>query len=98
MTKWSGRKVTTARAQWLPRLPQPCGKCGKPVTADSTWTVGHIIDRALGGTDDVSNTWPECARCNFQAGGRLGAARTNARRSSTTARMDSERVRGIRGI
>ena len=98
MTKWAGRKVTTARAQWLPRLPQPCGKCGNVVTAEMTWTVGHIVDRALGGSDHISNTWPEHALCNFRAGGKLGAARTNARRTRTVERLDSERVRGIRGI
>lgn len=98
---WSGRKVTTARAQWAPRLPLPCGKsCGRLVTADQPWTVGHIIDRALGGSEtDPANQWPEHPKCNYSAGGRIGAAITNGRRQPVRPlSMPPERDRGIRGV
>lgn len=100
MSKWAGRKVTTARAQWAPRLPLPCRRCGRPVTPEQPWTVGHIIDRAMGGNEtDPSNQWPEHPGCNYSAGGKVGAAMTNARRQqTTTTRMPPERERGIRGV
>lgn len=97
---WSGRKVTNARAYWRPRLPLPCWRCGRMVVHDPNkphggWTVGHLIDRALGGSDAISNTWPECSRCNFGAGGKAGARITNARRAAP--RQDDARARGLRG-
>lgn len=94
-TTWSGTKVRRARAYWRPRLPLPCRRCGKPVlaTPESGWHVGHIIDRALGGTDHLSNQWPEHNGCNTSAGGKIGARITNARRARP--RILSERERGI---
>lgn len=105
---WSGRKVAAARAYWRPRLPLPCWRgCGRVLTADGPWTVGHIVDRALGGSEtDPSNQLPECGKCNSSAGGKLGASITNSKRQSKTqtstkhtptlTRM-TERDRGIRG-
>ena len=99
---WSGRKVTTARAHWRGRLqagPLPCYRCGKPVTVHDRWTVEHLLERAYGGSEtDVSNQWVAHLHCNSSAGGRIGAAITNGRRSATVERMDSERSRGIRGL
>jgi len=92
---WSGRKVTNARAYWAARLPLPCRRCGRPVLKTQNWHVGHIHDRALGGSDRISNTYPEHARCNTSAGGKQGAAITNARRSQP--RVDDARARGLRG-
>ncbi|MGN8245284.1 HNH endonuclease [Cellulomonas soli] len=91
---WGGRKVTNARAYWRARLPLPCRRCGRPVYADSRWHVGHVQDRVLGGGDSVSNQWPEHERCNTSAGGKLGAAITNARR----APVPDGRDRGLRGV
>lgn len=111
MTKyspWAGRKVMDARAYWRPRLPLKCRKCGRPVRSDRPWTVGHIVDRAtcqrMGWTeaqaDAVTNQWPEHPRCNYAAGGRAGAAITNARRTKPTEpdHLASSRARGIRGV
>lgn len=102
-TTWSGREVMRARAYWRPRLPLPCRRCRRPVFDNPTkryggWHVGHIIDRALGGTNDLTNTWPEHDHCNMSAGGKLGAHITNARRATTQTRLASEVSRGIRGI
>lgn len=105
--KWEGRKVHKARAYWLPRLPVPCARCRRPVIHDPAkrfggWHVGHVHDRWAGGSDDISNTWPEHDRCNLSAGGRVGAAITNTRRAesaptSSTRAMAPERDRRIRG-
>jgi len=62
------------RAAWAARLPVLCAKCGLPVLPTQRWHLGHQRDRALGGTDDPGNIWPEHGRCNESAGGRLGQA------------------------
>ncbi len=100
MSEWSGRRVTSARAYWRPRLPLPCRRCGRPVRHDTTkryggWHVGHIVDRAMGGSDSTTNQWPEHDGCNMSAGGKIGAAITNARRAQP--RIDDARARGLRG-
>ena len=99
MSDWAGRTVTSARDYWRPRLPLPCWRCGRPVLPDpeSGWHVGHIVDRALGGAHGLANQWPEHKRCNLSAGGRAGAAKTNARRPVVAQRVERERDRGIRG-
>jgi len=96
---WAGRVVTSARDYWRARLPLPCWRCGRPVVAspESGWHVGHVVDRAMGGAHGIENQWPEHKHCNLSAGGRAGAAKTNARRPTVAARLDRERDRGIRG-
>lgn len=42
---WSGDVVRRARAVMAPRLPCPCGRCGKTVNRDDAWVVGHIKSR-----------------------------------------------------
>lgn len=101
--RWAGSVVRAARAHWLPRLPLPCRRCGRPVVNDPSkrnggWTVGHIEDRWTGGSDSITNTWPEHSGCNYSAGGKVGAAMTNSRRPAVVARMESEQARGIVGI
>lgn len=105
MTRWSGRAVTSARAHWRPIVnagEAVCWRCHRRIVPDPSqrhegWTVGHVIDRMDGGSHGVGNQSPEHSRCNYQAGGKRGAAITNARRPSVVARMSSERDRGIRG-
>lgn len=82
MAKWAGRQVTTARAYWAARLPLPCYRCGKPVLAGQRWQVEHIIDRTLGGSHGVENQWVSHARENMSAGGKRGAAITNAAKAA----------------
>lgn len=90
-----------ARAYWRARLaagPLPCYRCGRPVTVDS-FTVEHIVERALGGSaTDVGNQWVSHPGCNMSAGGKIGAARTNARKPVAVQRETDERSRGIRGF
>jgi hypothetical protein len=89
---WSGRTVTNARKHWRARLPLPCWRCGRVLTRESRWTVGHIVDRARGGNPtDPRNQWPECARCNFSAGGKLGAQRRNAKHNAAKHEDDGTR-------
>lgn len=103
--KWAGRKVHSARAYWLPRLPVPCARCKRLVIHDPAkkfggWHVGHQVDRWLDGPDDISNQWPEHDKCNLSAGGKVGAAITNTRRAQITmptSTMAPERDRRIRG-
>jgi 5-methylcytosine-specific restriction endonuclease McrA len=102
VTRWGGRTATRLRAYWTGRLNAaggalPCWRCGRAVHVRGDWHVGHLIDRAQGGTDTEAGTWPEHARCNLSAGGKVGARITNAKRATVQRRMDSERSRGIRG-
>jgi hypothetical protein len=51
--------------------------------------------RGEGGADGVENQWVSHARCNYSDGGRAGgargAARTNARRTTTKTRQLEDR-------
>lgn len=96
MSRWGGRASTSARALWATKLPLPCSKCGRPVLPTQRWHVDHVIPRWAGGALGPENQWPAHGACNEGAGGKRGAQITNARRSSTVARMESERGRGIR--
>ena len=84
--KWGGRKSTEARAKCRLMLPHACRKCGGMITAEdpeSSWHAGHREDRVAGGTEDGIE--PEHARCNTSAGGKIGAAMTNAQRTTKQA-------------
>jgi hypothetical protein len=48
----------------------PCWRCGEPMYKSQELDRGHIIDRALGGTDGPAAL--EHAACNRSAGARLG--------------------------
>lgn len=77
--KWSTHSPKL-RAQITPLLPLSCIECGRPVTADQKWHVGHRQDAAKGGRPTAANAGPAHAGCNLTSGGRAGAAVTNARR------------------
>lgn len=97
---WAGREVTEARAYWRPIVEDGgvvCWRCRRPILPGTRWTVGHVIDRAQGGPKTRGNELPEHPRCNFSAGGKAGAAKTNARRPAVRQRVERERERGIRG-
>lgn len=73
--RWSGRKVMTHRAAWDPRVQAgdvDCGKCGLPIKPGTPWKLGHLRDRALGGTV-ADGLHPEHARCSDRSGGQLAA-------------------------
>jgi 5-methylcytosine-specific restriction endonuclease McrA len=62
----------------------PCVNCGRAVQPGQRWDVGHIIDAAKGGSDDLSNLGAAHRHCNRSAGGHAGAVVTN--RASRRAR------------
>lgn len=77
---WGGSKSTKARARIRAILPAPCWRCGGIITREepeTSWQAGHPIDRMDGGSDQ--DTQPEHTTCNLSAGGKRGAAITNAR-------------------
>ena len=82
--KYQGKVAADLRAYWTRQIEAagvwPCWRCGRWLTLDSPWHVGHVVDRMDGGPDIPANTRPECAKCNTRAGGKRGAAITNARR------------------
>lgn len=65
------------RRTWQARIDAggvDCGRCGLPILRGMQWDLGHVVDRALGGTE-ADGLWPEHARsCNRSAGGRLAHA------------------------
>jgi len=55
-----------------------CIRCGRPITPDQRFDVGHRIDGSRGGSHALSNLGPEHRRENRQAGGRMGALVANS--------------------
>ncbi len=67
------------RERWRPTVEAghaSCARCNEPIAPDQPWDLGHTDDR-------TGWTGPECVPCNRAAGGRNGAAATNAKRSMT---------------
>lgn len=48
-----------------------CYMCGDPFTPDNPPVADHIIPRAHGGSDELSNLAPACRRCNGKKGATL---------------------------
>lgn len=52
-----------------------CARCHGAIDYDDrtqgpmSLVVGHIIERDAGGSDDLSNTQPECKACSDRSGG-----------------------------
>lgn len=55
-----------------------CWRCTKPINPGDDWQLGHDDD------DRSKYKGIECVKCNESAGGRNGAAVTNAARAMTT--------------
>lgn len=77
--KWSTH-APKHRTRIAAMLPAPCVECGRPVSKDDAWQVGHRTPAALGGKPSIANTGPVHTICNRKAGGRLGAKVVNSRR------------------
>lgn len=89
----SGKWTSSDLKLWRPRiaatLPALCVDCHRIVTPDMKWQVGHIIPvqdpRSPGnvasnlGPSHSNGSGPGGRSCNQAAGGRMGAAKTNAR-------------------
>lgn len=65
-----------------PQLPLPCVNCGRSVTPEQVWQVGHRQDAARGGQPTIQNCGPAHKSCNSKAGGKLGATITNSKRQA----------------
>ena len=70
------------RALHQATLPLPCWRCGQTINPTDRWQLGHLIDRADGGTD--AHLAPEHAHCGSSAGATAQAAR--ARNATTRGR------------
>jgi len=79
---WSHQK---ARAKALREMQEgePCPFCGLPMSKDEPLDYDHVVPRSQGGTDGPRRL--SHAPCNRQAGGRLGARLTNARKRAAAA-------------
>lgn len=79
------RNRATIRAQ-----RRPCWRCGGAIAYDQPYwlmvkgrrtvnprafVAGHIVDRARGGTHELSNLAAECAACSIKSGAQLGQKR-----------------------
>jgi len=62
---WAALRVAYARS-----LPCACWRCGRMIEVGDEWHLGHVTDRALGGSD--ARLAPEHAACSRSAGARLG--------------------------
>lgn len=87
---WHGGYVKRARRIIAATLPAPCWRCGRMVTEDMAWDVGHIIGRDVNPeyTHDPNNWAPEHSYCSRSAGARYGNAKRGGRlrRAAPTSR------------
>jgi 5-methylcytosine-specific restriction endonuclease McrA len=63
---WAGRYVGKIRALVIATYGDTCCHCGKP----GARSVEHVIPRAHGGTDALSNLLPAHLGCNLERGTR----------------------------
>jgi len=70
---WAALRVAYGRM-----LPCACWRCGCLIELGEPWHLGHVIDRALGGSD--ARLAPEHADCSRRAGARLGVVIARMRR------------------
>ncbi|HET6874664.1 MAG TPA: hypothetical protein VFH70_07790, partial [Acidimicrobiales bacterium] len=83
---WGGRAVQRARAVVATWLPAPCGQgCGREVTEDEAWVIGHIKSRAEHPelTWEPTNWRPEHRSCSDRTGQSVVIARARAAAGST---------------
>ncbi|WP_442865368.1 HNH endonuclease [Arthrobacter sp. B2a2-09] len=95
---WSGRRVTSARAQLAQQLPLPCYRCGVTIPSAAeckrqgvSWDVDHITAQAHNGSHQASNLTVSHSRCNRSHGGKLGnqsKAKTKIVRAVETERTN----------
>ena len=79
--RWGGRRVAQLRALVLSTYPPVCRICRQridvtlPPTHPRGPSVGHVVPRSRGGTDDLSNLRPEHLECNVGLGNRATPGR-----------------------
>jgi hypothetical protein len=75
-----GRAHQLKRAEWQKVIDAgagECARCHEPIKPGDEWDLGHDDH------DRSKYNGPECVPCNRRAGGRNGAAVTNAARAMT---------------
>ncbi len=55
-----------------------CHWCGQPFTGEDPATADHIVPRARGGTNDLSNLVPAHRSCNSRRGGQMRKRRSTS--------------------
>ena len=80
--QWGGRRAQQIRAALASTLPTVCWRCGRTVTADMAWDVGHFreVDADPTAAYEPDEYAVEHARCNRQAGARYGNRKRAGRR------------------
>lgn len=65
MSKKAGRAMFKAfeRSKVFDKYESHCAYCGQRIAFDK-FQVDHLKPKMRGGTDDISNLMPACARCN----------------------------------
>lgn len=78
--KWTTH-APKLRAQHEATLPRPCIEgCGRLVSREDSWQVGHVRAAMHGGAPTFANTGPAHTACNRKSGGAMGARVVNSRR------------------
>lgn len=93
--QWSGHLSRKERAKHAPSVKAGaavCCRCGRPILPGQAWQADHWpIPLEFGGTE----THPAHAHCNTSAGGKRGAAITNAKRRARNHPSYSRNIRGV---
>lgn len=87
---WGGRRAQKVRDQLAQTLPAVCWRCGRIITAEMRWDVGHLVevDRDPEGAYEDDGYAPEHAYCNRAAGAAYGNRKRGAARAvSPTSRQ-----------
>jgi hypothetical protein len=85
----SSRAWKTLRASWAAVIATSivtCPRCGKHITSDQPWDLGHRTALRSGGSN--GDAWPEHRGCNRRAGGELSV---EVRRANRGRRADRGR-------
>lgn len=88
---WGGRRAQQIRAALAATLPTACRRCGRIVTADMRWDVGHLreVDADPTAAYDPAGYAVEHARCNRRAGAVCGNRKRAGRRRANPRRWTS---------
>jgi hypothetical protein len=79
----SDARRRAARRQLEARDGRACARCGDAIDAGETPSLGHVVARALGGSDALANLRLEHLICNQRAGVDRDRARIVAAASSS---------------
>ena len=64
------RPISKRRRDIFAKSRGCCHYCARPLQLDGSWHVEHMLPRALGGADEISNLVAACAPCNLSKGNR----------------------------